>query len=46
MYRTFRDKEDACIKVVMKPDAPAAPTDRPRMGDSWAEPGSGHQAKD
>ena len=24
MYRTFRDKEDACIKVVMKPHAAAA----------------------
>ena len=23
MYRTFRDKHDACIKVVMKPGAPA-----------------------
>jgi threonine dehydrogenase-like Zn-dependent dehydrogenase len=23
MYRTFRDKDDACIKVVMKPGAQA-----------------------
>jgi hypothetical protein len=23
MYRTFRDKDDACIKVVMKPGSPA-----------------------
>jgi threonine dehydrogenase-like Zn-dependent dehydrogenase len=23
MYRTFRDKHDACIKVVMKPGAPS-----------------------
>ena len=22
MYRTFRDKQDACIKVVMKPGVP------------------------
>jgi threonine dehydrogenase-like Zn-dependent dehydrogenase len=27
MYRTFRDKHDACIKVVMKPGAPATTAD-------------------
>jgi hypothetical protein len=27
MYRTFRDKHDACIKVVMKPGAPATTVD-------------------
>jgi threonine dehydrogenase-like Zn-dependent dehydrogenase len=30
MYRTFRDKRDACIKVVMKPGEPTPHhTDRP-----------------
>jgi len=31
MYRTFRDKDDACVKVVMKPNGPGAysQTDRP-----------------
>ena len=27
MYRTFRDKDDACIKVVMKPGAAARTED-------------------
>ena len=27
MYRTFRDKHDGCIKVVMKPGAVTAHTD-------------------
>jgi len=26
MYRTFRDKKDGCIKVILKPDLPATPT--------------------
>jgi len=29
MYRTFRDKDDACIKVVMRPGQPAAPARQP-----------------
>src|SRR5690606_5928468 len=29
MYRTFRDKDDACIKVVMRPGQPAAPAQQP-----------------
>jgi threonine dehydrogenase-like Zn-dependent dehydrogenase len=32
MYRTFRDKEDSCIKVVMKPGAPAVNSDTPGRG--------------
>ena len=27
MYRTFRDKDDACIKVVMSPGSPARHND-------------------
>jgi len=29
MYRTFRDKQDSCIKVVIKPDATPGRTDSP-----------------
>jgi threonine dehydrogenase-like Zn-dependent dehydrogenase len=29
MYQTFRDKQDACIKVVMKPGSSTTPADGP-----------------
>ena len=34
MYRTFRDKDDACIKVVMKPGAATFSTDHRTAGDN------------
>lgn len=47
MYRTFRDKEDACIKVVLKPWAQdrAADARRPRRVGSRRGLESGDSAR-